>query len=70
MTADLFLIDFRWIPSERGEIYLTATYMQTDAEFDSLIPAFAADVPVELFPDGLPGEAPREVRSCSRGAAF
>jgi hypothetical protein len=56
MTADVYLMDLRWIPSDKGEIYLTATYSQTDAEFDSLMPTFAADVPVELFPDGLPGE--------------
>jgi hypothetical protein len=55
MTADVFLMDLRWIPSDKGEIYLTASYSQTDAEFDSLTPAFADDVPVELFPNGLPG---------------
>jgi hypothetical protein len=56
MTADVFLMDLRWIPSDRGEFYLTASYSQTDAEFDALTPTFASDVPVELFPDGLPGE--------------
>jgi hypothetical protein len=49
-------MDLRWIPSERGEIHMTASYSKTDAEFDPLTPTFASDVPVELFPDGLPGE--------------
>ena len=38
-----------------GEVYLTASYTTTEAEYASLTGRFSADVPTELFPDGVPG---------------
>ncbi len=57
-NANVFLADFRFALFERGELFLTGTYTQTDAGMDPWVANFADDVPTELFPDGLPGPGP------------
>lgn len=57
-SVNVLMVDFRWIPSEKGELYLTGSWTGSEAEMDALAPMFASDVPTELFPDGLTGEGP------------
>jgi hypothetical protein len=52
------MLDARWMLGDRGEVFLTASLTQTEAEFDSISGRFSDDVPTELFPDGLPVPGP------------
>jgi hypothetical protein len=56
INADVFLADLRWFVTDRTELYFNLTYSLTDGKLDALAPRFASDVPVALFPDGLPGD--------------
>jgi hypothetical protein len=49
------MLDARWKFAKRGELYLTHSWTQTDAGFDALQMVFSSDVPLALFPDGIPG---------------
>ena len=55
LNAGVLMFDAHYNLLEKGEIYLNLSIANTDAAFDSLMLGFADDVPLELFPDGLPG---------------
>lgn len=55
LNADVLMFDARWEFTERGEIYLTGSWTTTDAGFNSITLIAHDDVPMESFPDGLPG---------------
>lgn len=51
----MFIADLRWSITRKVELFFTESAAWTDAAFDPLVMGFAGDVPVALFPDGLPG---------------
>jgi hypothetical protein len=52
--VDTLLFDVRWNYTDRGEVYFTTSWVDSRAGFGSLMTGPSYDVPMNLFPDGLP----------------